>query len=415
MPPVPRARSSRARRWLVAAAAVVVLVVLGSLGWTRMRTSRVRAVLPRRGELAEKVVTTGRVLPPARIQLGSTIMARALEVRVDEGDRVKKGDPLVLLDDAEQAAALVQAHAAVTRAQVGLGRVRDVSSSIAELKREEARSSLDLAERQWQRLTSLVDAGAVTDEQQDQAREALETARSRLAMLEVESKSLGPGGSEQAAAGAQVAEAVAEKKEAEARLGQTRLLAPADGIVLTRSVEPGDVVRAGQTLLVIARSGATRLSVQADEKDLAVLELGQIGKAVADALPDQPFSARTSFFAPEVDADRGTIEVRLDVPEPPEGLRPDMTVSVNIEVARRKDALLLPESAVREANSKKPWVLVAVAGRAEKREIALGTRGDGLVEVKKGASPKEPVILPSEGVEAGGRVKVEVVELRDAL
>jgi HlyD family secretion protein len=399
---------------------LLVLLVLGLglagvLGVRALHGKGVPVVHPKRGELVEKVVTTGRVLPQARIQLGSTLMAQVAEVRVDEGTQVHQGDLLIRLQDREQLAAVAQARATVARANLMVNRISSVSRSLSEQKLDEAKSALALAEQDHQRTLSLSQAGALPAAQLEKVEQTLKAAKARFATAEVEVRSARPGGSDHQVASASVGEASAQLALAEARLGQTRLLAPADGWVLTRSVEPGDVVRPGQVLMVLARSGPTRLTVQVDEKDLAVLRVGQRGRAVADALPDRPFEGLLSFIAPEVDADRGTIEVRLDVPQPPAGLRPDMTVSVNIEIGRRERALLLPESALRDPKKAEPWVLVAAEGRAERRSVRIGARGDGLVEITSGLDERAAVILRSALVEEGARVQPVEKGFADAL
>ena len=404
----------RRRRWLWAPLLVLLLLAVGYTSRSHWQGQGVAVVMPRRGELVEKVVTTGRVLAPARVRVGTTLMAQVADVRVDEGDRVQAGDLLVLLRDTEQVAAVARARAAAQRANVMFGRVSKVSRTVSENRLAEAKSALQLAEQNYRRTASLFEAGALPQAQVDQAAQALEAAKTRYATAETDVKAAKPGGSDTLGAAAGRSEAAAELALALARLEQTRITAPSDAIVLTRSVEPGDVVHAGQVLLVLARTGPSRLSVQADEKDLAVLRIGQRGRAVADALPDSPFDVRLSFIAPEVDADRGTIEVRLEVPEPPAGLRPDMTVSVNVETARKSNALLLPEAAVRDAEAAKPWVLVASNGHAERREVRLGARGDGLVQVLSGLSEKDRVVR-SSAIDAGARIRPHSVGSSDAL
>jgi HlyD family secretion protein len=393
--PVPASRRPRTKLVVIA----LLVVAAGLAGSMRLwRGKRAAVVRPTRGDLVEKVVTTGRVLAQARVQLGSTLMAQVAEVKADEGDRVRAGDLLVRLQDQEQ-------RAAIARTRVMVNRVSNVSRKVSQQRLDEAQSALALAEQDYQRAVSLSQAGAVPPAELERVEQALKAAKARATTADVETRSAQPGGSDHQVASAAVGEAAAQLALAQARLAQTRIVAPSDGIVLTRSVEPGDVVRAGQILLVLARLGPTRLGVQVDEKDLAVLRLGQRGRALADALPERPFEAQLSFIAPEVDADRGTIEVRLDVPAPPAELRPDMTVSVNIEIARRGNVLLLPETALHDLKRAEPWVLVAVQGRAERRPVQLGAHGDGLVEIKGGVTEQDSVLLVSANVEAGQRVQ----------
>jgi HlyD family secretion protein len=410
--PGPAKKKHRVMFGLLVLALLGIGLYFAKVAW---QGKTVAVVRPKRGELVEKVVTTGRVLAQARIQLGSMMMAQVAKVKVDEGDRVRAGDLLVQFQDHEQSAAVAQARAAIARAKVMVNRVSRVSRSVTGQKLDEAKSSLALAEQDYRRSSALSQAGALPEAQLEKVDQALKAAKNRYAMAEVELLSTQPGGSDHLGAAASVEEASAQLTLVLARMEQTRIVAPADGIVLTRNAEPGDVVRAGQILLVLARTGPTRLGVQVDEKDLAVLKLGQHGRALADALPDRPFDGTLSFIAPEVDADRGTIEVRLDVPAPPEGLRPDMTVSVNIELSRKKDVMLLPDTAIHDAKKAEPWVLVTVGGRAVRRKVELGARGDGLVEVKSGVAEQESVILPSADVEVGKRVNPVEKRFSDAL
>jgi len=173
-------------------------------------------------------------------------------------------------------------------------------------------------------------------------------------------------------------------------------------------VEPGDVVSPGRVLMVLARSGETRLVFQPEEKNLGLLRVGQPALVSADAFPEQRFSAVITTIAPAVDAQRGTIEVKLRVPSPPAYLRPDMTVSVDVEVARRPGALALPAEAVRAGAEETPWVLALRGGRAERRPVRLGVRGVGYLEVASGLEAGEQVVLPVAQLRAGEKARGEV-------
>lgn len=132
------------------------------------------------------------------------------------------------------------------------------------------------------------------------------------------------------------------------RLDRAEIRAPVDGVILSRSIEPGEVAAAGRTLMVLARTGLTQLVIEPDEKNLSLLRVGQSATASAEAFPDRTFGARVAFIAPSIDPTRGTVEVRLEVPEPPAYLRPAMTVSVEVEVAEKRGALVLDAGAVRD-------------------------------------------------------------------
>jgi HlyD family secretion protein len=171
------------------------------------------------------------------------------------------------------------------------------------------------------------------------------------------------------------------------------------------------VVSPGATVAVLLGRGATRLSALVDEKYLGVLTLQQRATVVADALPERPFPAALAWIAPAVDAGRGTVELRFSVAKPPVELRPDQTVSLNVDVTRREATLSLPPSAVRDAAGDAPWALVVAGDRLERRALRLGIRGDDRLEVLAGVTEGEPVVLGARvTLVPGARVRPRVVE-----
>jgi HlyD family secretion protein len=111
-------------------------------------------------------------------------------------------------------------------------------------------------------------------------------------------------------------------------------------------------------------------------------------------------------MSPAVDANRGSVEVKLKVPDPPAFLRQDMTVSVDIEVARRANTLILAANAVHDSTSAAPWVMMVSDGKAKRQPVKLGARGTGKVEVLEGLRGGDVVISSvSANVTEGKRVR----------
>jgi HlyD family secretion protein len=110
-----------------------------------------------------------------------------------------------------------------------------------------------------------------------------------------------------------------------------------------------------------------------------------------------------SFISPGVDAQRGTVEVKLAVPQPPDYLKEDMTVSVDIEIERRKAVLTLPADAVHDATGPAPWVLAVENGRTVRRPVKLGLRGERAVEVTEGLVEDALVVPVANARIAAGR------------
>jgi HlyD family secretion protein len=161
----------------------------------------------------------------------------------------------------------------------------------------------------------------------------------------------------------------------------------------------------GRTLLALAALGGTRIDAAVDEKHLRLLTPGLAARAVADAFPGQPFDAQLNYISPAVDPLRGTVDVRLQVLQPPAFLRPDMTVSVELLAGSKKDALVLPSGSVRDADLAAPWVLALRDGRATRVPVRLGLRGVGAVEIVEGLQEGELAIPQTEKAIAGDRVR----------
>ena len=161
----------------------------------------------------------------------------------------------------------------------------------------------------------------------------------------------------------------------------------------------------GKALLVLAPAGEVQLVLQIDERNLGKIALGQKSAASADAYPDRRFPAIITYINPGIDITRASVEVKLTVADPPDYLRQDMTVSVDIEVASKGDALVLPARSVHDALSGQPWVLGMRDGRAVKRPVKLGLRGNTEVEILEGLLADDVAIPANSGVLTGQRVR----------
>ena len=162
-------------------------------------------------------------------------------------------------------------------------------------------------------------------------------------------------------------------------------------------------------MMVLAATGQTQVLAQIDEKNLSKIALGKKAPGPADAFANQRFDAVVTYINPGVDAARGLVGVKLAVTQPPAYLRQDMTVSIDIETARRSAAVVLPTSTLEDAATDLPWVLVMRDKHAVKQFVTLGLRGDTQVKVLSGVTAGEGVAPVSKnGVKAGQRVRARV-------
>jgi HlyD family secretion protein len=378
------------------------VLLLGALGWRQLQGPLLPAYELSLRPLQQVVVATGRVSSLSRTQIGTEITGVVLERRVQEGDRVKAGDVLVVLrsDDLD---------ARVREAQAALQTLLQSTRPQAAAALRQAEAQLVQAVREHQRRRELFARQLVSRETLEQAEQAETVARTTAERARLALDALAAGRSEQA----QLRERLKAALAAQAR---SVLRSPASGVVLTRNVEPGDLVQPGRVLLEIALQGDTEIVVPVDEKNLAALALGQSAQCVADAWPLRPFAAQLTFIAPAVDAQRGVVELRLKVNPVPDYLRQDMTVSVNIQTAQRAQALAVPNDALVAVQGNSATVLRVRAGRLSHVPVQLGLRGLALSEVIAGLAPGDRVLAGADAQQQqadGKRVRLTLQLLPD--
>lgn len=407
-PALPRPGRPPARRhrlaWLLLLAAG-----LGGAGYALLPLvlgPRITPHVVAQGRLVRSVVATGRVTTPHRVSIASQITGTIQAIPVAEGQHVAAGQDLVLLVDTELVAGVTQADAALAQAEARLRQIDAVTLPVAQEALRQAEANLANAERAFARAEQLRVSGHDTEARLDEARRALSVAQALARSARVQQGGAELGGVERLLAQTALDQARANLELARARQAYARIRAPVAGTLIGRSVEPGWVVQPGQALLVLSPDGATEVVVQIDEKNLGLIAVGQDATASADAFPAERFAARLAYINPAVDPQRASVEVKLAVPEPPDYLRQDMTVSVDVAVAVRPDALAVPLGALRDAASAQPWVMVLQAGRAVRRDVTLGLRGAALAEVTAGLAAGERVLPASARVAPGGRVRI---------
>ncbi|MFG0806094.1 efflux RND transporter periplasmic adaptor subunit [Pseudomonas fluvialis] len=375
---------------------VWLLILCTGLAWWLWQVARGSEVAAYRLELrplVQRVVASGEVGNQSVAQVGSEITGVVAERYVREGDSVQAGQLLLRLQDDEQRARLAEAEAA-------LRQLTDSLRPQAEAALREARHNHAQALREYQRREALRQRQLLSLEQLEQARRIERSLRVALERAELAAAALAPGGSEQ-----QVLEQ--RLQAARANLAKTRIHAQVAGTVQNRAVEPGDLVQPGRTLLQIARADSREIILPLDEKNIAALALGQPAQVAADAYPEQWLAARVSFIAPNVDSSRGTLDVHLELLEAADFLRYGMTVSVNIETARREQALVLANDALLQRQGRQAQVQRVRDGRVEALSVRLGLQGDSHSEVLDGLA--EGDLLLAEPAQVGQQVRVRLL------
>ncbi|MFP5398247.1 MAG: efflux RND transporter periplasmic adaptor subunit [Gammaproteobacteria bacterium] len=410
------AGASRRRTLRRAVALLAVLALAAALVWLQRRPVEVDAVVVRTQPLQRTLLFSARVQTPARVEVGATLTGRVAQVLVDEGDAVAAGAPLLRLEDDELRAALAQARAALAQAQARLAAQRQVSRPGADAALAQAEATFAVAERELARSRELLAQGFVSSARLDEAQRALDIARAQRDAARAQAAAQRGDGAEAEAAQAQLEAARAALDSAQARLAQATLRAPAAARVIVRAAEPGQIVQPGRALLTLAVDGPTELVAPVDERFLAQLQPGQRAQVLADAYPARAFGARVVRLAPAVDAARGAVEVTLR-PDgaPPDFLREDMTLSVEVVTGARGAARVLPLGAMRPgAGTDRAGVNVLRDGRVQAREVALGLRTLDQAEVLDGVADGDVVLLDPT-LAPGTRVRARTVDAATAL
>lgn len=371
---------------------------------TRPKPVAVDVMIVKREDVQTSVVASGRVLAPSRVDAGATITGRVQKVAVREGARVTEGELLIQLEQGELAAAVAQARAARERARARVASVANLALPAAQESRTQAESNVTLAEREYKRARELLAKGFISQSRVDEAERQVQVARSQLASATTQVSAQGAQGAEARQAHEQLAEAEAALQLARARLAQTEIRAPAAGVVLERLTEPGDIAQPARRMMVLALDGPARLIVQVDEKNLPLLQAGSKALAAADAFPGERFEAVIAYISPGVDAARGSVELRFDIPAPPAFLKSDMTVSVDISGPLLKQIVLVPADSVRQLQSDAPYVVLDREGLATRAPVRIGVQMQGKVPIVSGVDAGARVVLTRE-VEPGARLR----------
>jgi multidrug efflux pump subunit AcrA (membrane-fusion protein) len=312
-------------------------------------------------------------------------MGYARQVGFGLGDRVRQGQLLVELDSRDLDAQLRQAQEARLAAKEALP---EADSAIAS-----AKAGLELAQITHQRMEDLYKKASVSLQELDESSARLKSAQAAYEMAAARRR--------QVAARAAQAEAAVEA--AVIMQGYSRVLAPFDGVVTDKRVEPGNLATPGAPLAVVERDGEYRLEASVDESRLRQTRAGQEVSVVLDALGEK-VAARVSEVVPVVDAASRSGTVRINLAPMPQ-LRSGLFGRALFSEGKRS-VLAVPGTAVREQGQLR-MVFVVRDGVARTRMVSLGDAREGWVEALSGLDAGEKVVLSvPPGLADGARVEV---------
>jgi|SRR5690554_1448446 HlyD family secretion protein len=308
--------------------AVIAVAVISAMGGGDGVAVRIEPV--ERRDLVATVNASGWIEPNRKVDVQADIMGRIIELRVVEGQQVRRGDILLRIDPSQYEASVARARAAVNEAAA---------------REAQARANLIQAERQAQRMRMLAQQENMVSPQQVEEAETQELVQRQL----LEAAKYG------------VAQARSALAEAEDLLSKTVIRAPMDGVITRLNVEEGETAivgtmnNAGSLLLTVADLGAMEAVVRVDETDVPELHVGDSAVVRIDAFPRQTFTGRVTEIghssvtrpvsgtvASASGAQAVDFEVRIRLDDPPPTLRSDLSATADIITAQRKGVLSVP-------------------------------------------------------------------------
>jgi membrane fusion protein, copper/silver efflux system len=192
-------------------------------------------------------------------------------------------------------------------------------------------------------------------------------------------------------------------------------MAPRDGIVLERNAIEGARVQPGDVLFRIADHSTVWAVVDVAERDLGAIAIGQPAKVKARGFPEREFPGKVDVIYPQINKETRTARLRIELPNPEIELIHDMYVDAEIDIGSPDPVLTVPESAVLDAGSRQTVLVARGEGRFEPREVKLGHRGGGYVEVREGISAGEPVVVSANFlIDAESNLKAALKGFSDA-
>jgi membrane fusion protein (multidrug efflux system) len=312
----------------------------------------VEAAAAQSDTVVDAILATGQIEALQSIELRPDVEGRLVQILVREGSPVKRGTPLFKIDDAELRAQVAQLEAERDLARQSLSRTRDLLS-------QKASSQAEL----------------------ERAEATMRSTEAQLQRLKV-------------------------------RLERTLVRAPFAGVMGQRFVSLGDYVTTDTRLAALQTVSPQRASFQVPERYAEQLRPGQEVSFQVAALPGREFSGRVDFVDPIVQLPARTITVKARVPNPRGELQAGMFIEARLATAVRPNAVVIPEDAVLPLQGSN-FVWVVSDGKATRRQVELGVRTPGFVEVKSGVEHREQVVVGGqERLAEGAPVQAQLVERR---
>ena len=335
---------------------------------------------------------SGSLAADEQAEVSAEASGRIVETPVERGTRVNEGTVLARISGTEASAQLqvAEANAAQIAARLGLApdatfdprRVPDVMN---------AKASLEWAEAEFARMTSLLEQKVVSQSEYDQRRTQVEAARQQYRIAE--------NSAQQSYRALQAARARVQL--AHKAMADTTVRAPFAGLVAERLISAGDYVTKGTRVATVVRIDPMRVELTVPEQSVALVSVGQPVRLTVDAYPNEVFNAKVRFVSPALRKDQRALTVEAIASNPGGRLKPGLFATAAIQQPVGPAALLVPVSAI-ETVSGTSRVYLVKNNTIEEKIVTIGERVDDRIEVTSGVQKGDVVAAEPSGRRADG-------------
>jgi HlyD family secretion protein len=352
-----------------------------------------------KGPVEQTVSTEGVVFPQQQAILSPKITSTIKQFLVQRGSRVKKGQLLAVLENADLSAAAQQSKGEFEQAEAGYTTttVASLPQEIqkAELDAAAAKAAFDAQEKVYESRKELFGQGAVPRRDLDAAQVALAQARTQFEVAQRQLADLQRVGQKQSykSAEGQLTAAKGKYLGATAQLSYSEIRSPIDGVVTERPQYAGELATANQPILTVMDTSTLTVKAHVAQSDAAALRIGNSAQ-IQVATVSEPVAARVTLVSPALDPGSTTVEVWVQSNKPDSSLRPGMSAQLLITARAAQDVLTVPASAVFKNEDGSEYVVVATPdNHAAFKTLQIGIRGKERVQVTSGLNAGDKVII----------------------
>ena len=362
--------------------AVILIAIVGSIVYTKaLRPIAVMTYKVQPTDLLIEVMGTGTVEARVSTIVSPKIQGRLVELAVDQGSSVTKGQIIARLDDSDLRRRVELAVANIEIARAGLARL--------EAETQRAQAVEKNAQRDDERTSAAFDRGAATETERDRSTERLAIAQAELATAVA-----GIAEGRKSLIAAQV-----NLEYEQARLDDTIIKAPFDGLIIRRDRDPGDIALPGSSIYQLIALDEIWVSAWVDETTLASIAPDQPARVIFRSEPARPYLGAVARVGREADRETRELIVDVTIDPLPERWAIGQRAEVYIESQRLDGALVAPIAAIAVRQGKQ-GVYLNRNGKALWVECELGQRSADQVEISKGLNENDAVIWSAT---SGGR------------